>query len=82
MPNYGVTDRDGKNFPSKAALKRAIAAGEQVRVYSTSAFTPVLPLPQLTDLTPVDVIVGPDPFTKRDWYGNVKEGRDGKLRVV
>jgi hypothetical protein len=82
MSNYGVLDKAGNDFPSKAAFRRAVAAGEVVRLYATSPFQGVLPPPSLTTLAPSDVVVGPNPYTKRDWYANVKTGRDGKPRVV
>lgn len=82
MPNYGVTTADGGLFTSKAAFRRAVEAGEPIKVVVTSAFENVFPPKQLHDLLPSDVIVGPDPYTKRDWYGNVKITKTGELRVV
>jgi hypothetical protein len=83
MPNYGVTDAAGQPFPSKTAFRKAVTAGERVKVFSTSIFENVFPPKQLTDLQPSDVIVGPDPFAKRDWYANVKvQARTGRIFIV
>lgn len=76
----------GANFtgkPTKKGLKTAIKeAPETVWLYTTSAlgeswsgFAPALP-----DDVKFNV-VGPDPYTKRTWYANVRKDPSGALIV-
>lgn len=61
----------GMRPASKTAVQRAIAAGEDIRFDVTSAFNtgPVFyRLSEIPEGTVLD-IVGPDPYTKRSWYG-------------
>lgn len=81
MSNFHATDGDGRNFKSKKALREALAAGQVVHMTDTSAFNSRGTV-EPDALSPIDVIVGPDPYNQRDWYANVKPGRDGKLRVL
>jgi hypothetical protein len=67
---------------SKAALKRAMKeAPETVRFDRTAAVGPDAGKPDIkgTEVPEGDtmVVVGPNPYTERKWYGNVKHGRNG-----
>jgi hypothetical protein len=67
--------------PTKAALKRLLKESpKSVRLYGTSNMGPQFngtadELPDGTDF----IVVGPDPYSKRDWYANVHKGRNGQL---
>lgn len=74
MSNLHATDQDGRNFPSKKALREHVAAGKPVTLVDTSAFNPRGTV-ALADVQPVDVIVGPDPYRDRRWYANIKKGK-------
>jgi hypothetical protein len=76
---------DGKRPVSKAALKRALAdAPESVEFDTTSMFDGGAGPYSGTEL-PVGVtlsVVGPDPYTRRNWYGTiVRNARTGKVTV-
>lgn len=74
----------GADFPvtgrkTKAALKAAIKDDpKSVYLYATSSMGPQFsgPADQLPEGTDF-IVVGPDPFRKRDWYANVTRGRNG-----
>lgn len=79
----------GARFPvegkaTKKALKEALAADPtQVRLYATSSMGPQFN--DTADQLPDDMsfnVVGPDPYTKRDWYATVRKGVKGKLMVT
>lgn len=74
MSNFHATDGQGRNFKTKKALREAVAAGQEVFFTDTSAFSNRGTI-ALADLRPSDCIVGPDPYTARNWYGNVKNGK-------
>lgn len=74
MSNFHATDENGANFKTKKAFREAVASGAFVELADTSAFNPRGVI-GVADLRPADVIVGPDPYTKRDWYANVKNGK-------
>lgn len=67
--------------PTKAALKQALKENPQgVVLYATSSMGSQFndtadKLPPNTDF----IVVGPDPYNKRDWYANVHQGRNGQL---
>lgn len=69
---------------TKTALKAAINADpSKVRLYATSGMGPQFngspsDLPDDAEF----VVVGPDPYRKRDWYATVKKGVKGKLVVT
>lgn len=69
-----ATDADGANFKTKKALREAVAAGERVTYLDTSTNV-VLPA---SAIRPSDVIVGPNPYTKRDWYANLNS--NGRIK--
>lgn len=77
--SYGTVS----TFKSKKALKEAVAThgAENVRVFDTSAFNNkgTVSIAELADSSAV--IVGPDVYSKRDWYANVKTVK-GEIRVV
>lgn len=72
--NFHARDSRGSNFRTKKALAEALKAGEAVTFTDTSAFDNAGSIPW-TGLLPTDVIVGPDPYHKRDWYCNVRNGK-------
>ena len=75
MSNYGALF-DGRHKPAtKKALRELVKESpERVTFYDTSAFNNKGEV-GVADLSPIDVIVGPDPYTKRNWYANVKNGK-------
>lgn len=68
---------------TKMAFKAAIKEHpEDVYLYATSNMGPQFS--GRASVLPDDVeflVVGPDPYSKRDWYANVKVGVKGKLVV-
>lgn len=75
MSNFHAQDSEGNNFKSKKALREAVARGEVVFFTDTSAFNNRGTLTGISGLSSSDVIVGPDPYTARNWYGNVRNGK-------
>lgn len=78
--SYG-TDR---RFKTKKALKEAVTAegAENVGVFGTSLFGNETAA-SVADLAGTSaVIVGPDVYTQRNWYANVKRKKDGTIVVV
>ena len=65
---------DGKKFRTKKALREAVAANQSVVFIDTSAFNNRGTV-RAADLRESDVVVGPDAYTQRSWYANVKQGR-------
>jgi len=71
---------------TKAALMRAIKE-DPTRVYLTDTTAPVLGdtkwQGRASDLPDGVVfnVVGPDPFTKRDWYASVYRNKTGGITV-
>jgi hypothetical protein len=69
---------------TKSQLKEAIKNDPaEVELYSTSSMGPQFhnaadQLPEDTEF----LVVGPDPYTKRDWYASIKRGIRGKLVVT
>lgn len=74
---------EGKNF-TKTLLKARIKEDpSKVMLFSTSNMGPTFT--DSADKLPVGVkflVVGPNPYSKRDWYATVKVGRNGKLVVT
>lgn len=70
----------GQRPKSKKAIKEAVAAGERVRIESTSLFGgydgPVGEAPAGTYN-----FVGPDPYTARNFYGSIVVKADGTATV-
>ena len=73
----------GQEFPSKAALKRAILADPTDVVFtSTSAFTPgafrasEAPASERLD------VVGPNAYTNRRYYGTVTRVPGGTFKIA
>lgn len=84
MSSFGVLPVNGKKILTKKALREAVAAVgiDAVMVFDTSGFDNRGTVP-LSALRSADVIVGPDVYSKRDWYANVKPApKTGVLRVV
>jgi DeoR/GlpR family transcriptional regulator of sugar metabolism len=77
--SYGTA----QTFKSKKALKDAVSeqGAENVYVFDTSAFDNkgTVSIASLAGSTAV--IVGPDVYSKRDWFANVKTVK-GEIRVV
>jgi hypothetical protein len=76
------TSQNGKK--TKTALKAAINIDPgAVHLYATSNMGPQFrgPAADLPDDAEF-VVVGPDPYTKRDWYATVKKGVKGNLVVT
>ena len=70
---------DGQRPKSKKAIKEALAANpERVRIEHTSMFSSQGHVGAL-DLTAGEKVdfVGPDPYTKRNFYGTIARTRDG-----
>jgi len=61
------------NFSSNAALKRAVEAGREIRVYSPGPF----PCPQNGDVS----VEGPRYPKPHSWYGTVQV-KDGIIQSV
>lgn len=76
MSNWHAKDSEGRNFKSKKAFREAVAAGENFTLTDTSLFNTRLTIfSDPTAIGPSDVIVGPDPYTARNWYANIKNGK-------
>jgi hypothetical protein len=73
VSNFGVRC-DGVHIKTKKELKELVKAGKELFCYDTSAFSN-RGVVRITDLLPTDVIVGPDPDTKRAWFANFKDGK-------
>ncbi len=78
---------EGTRPPSKVAIKRFIADGdesvlERIEIEATSAFGDEYGGP-LSE-APVGRInfVGPDPYTKRNFYGTITVRNDGTVSVA
>lgn len=59
---------------TKKALREAVANGEDVTFMDTSMFDNRGTV-GVDDLRESDVIVGPDVYTARNWYANIKNGK-------
>ena len=74
----------GQRPVSKVAIKRAVAAGDvdQVSIEATSMMGNEYDGP--LDEAPVGRInfVGPDPYTKRNFYGTINVAADGSIKVT
>lgn len=81
--NVGAIDASGgARFTTKAALKRNLAEGNAA--FDQTAYPHDGSLPGVIEVKDIPedvtlVVVGPDPYTRRNWYANVKIGRNGKL---
>jgi hypothetical protein len=81
--NVGLKLMNGTLFKSKKAAKEAIdKAPETVRVFSTSLIGssfdgPASEFPEGI----IGSVVGPDPYTQRNWYGNLTRTAKG-LKLV
>lgn len=71
-----------RKFTSKKALTDAVKAegAENILVFDTSAFDNKGTVTVASLVGTSAVIVGPDVYTDRRWYANVK--RDGKGNIV
>ena len=78
MSNFGTV----KPFATKGALREAVKVlgADNVEVYDTSAFRNRGTI-KVSELRGADMIVGPDPYTKRNWYANVTTVK-GEIRIA
>lgn len=77
--SYGVS-----GFPTKKSLKDTVAevGAENVSVFGTSLFGNE-DASSVADLAGTSaVIVGPDVYSKRDWYASVKVKKDGTIYIA
>jgi hypothetical protein len=65
---------DGRHIKTKKELRDLVKAGVELFAYDTSSFSN-RGVVRVTELLPEDVIVGPDPDTKRSWFANYKDGK-------
>lgn len=81
--NVGVSNRsDGTDIPTKAALKRAIAANpDDVVVYGTSDMSPFTGSADDLLIGVKYSVTGPNPYTNRKWYATLEMGANGKVTV-
>lgn len=81
--NVGVKNRsDGTDIPTKAALKRAIAANpDDVVVYGTSDFQPFTGSADNLVIGVKYSVTGPNPYTSRKWFATVEKTAKG-IKVV
>lgn len=72
---------NGQRPKSKKAVKEAIAAEDRVALEATSLFGNEYD--GSVYLAPVGTysFVGPDPYNKRNFYGTITVGQDGKVTV-
>lgn len=75
----------GANFPSKAALKRAVLQDpSDVLFYSTEMFSREGEEVRASELTAAQgtlYVCGPDPYTSRKYYGQASRTPAGAVRV-
>lgn len=78
--SYGTVE----TFKTKKALREAVAdrGADAVTVFDTSAFNNrgTVTVASLADTSAV--IVGPDVFSDRRWYANVKTSPTGVVKIV
>lgn len=75
MSNFQAYINDYVKPKTKKALREAVATDpESVTFEDTSAFNSRGTI-TVSELRPSDVIVGPDAYTTRNWYANVKNGK-------
>lgn len=81
MHDQGGAFISGNRPKTKKVLKEAYTAGKEIILDSTSAFGPAF-YGSAEDLKEGDnfVVVGPDPYRKRNWYASV-ERKNGKIKV-
>jgi ABC-type branched-subunit amino acid transport system substrate-binding protein len=72
---------DGQRPRSKKAVREAVAAGGDVRLEATSLFGNEYDGPVADAPDGRYAIVGPDPYTRRNFYGTVTVAA-GKVSVV
>jgi len=82
--NVGAKDKSTlSDIPTKAALKRAIAANpDNVVLYDTSDFNGKSSRTAANLDEGVNYsVTGPNPYTSRKWYATVAKGPTGKITV-
>jgi hypothetical protein len=94
--NVGAVDHRGKRIPTKKALKEIVAKVvtaktfedgvmfdqtsmmQSGRIPGNATVQDLMNAPAGTELQ----VVGPDPYSKRNWYATVKVDRNGKVTVT
>lgn len=82
--NVGAKDRAGERFKTKAALRRALEVPSEVLFDPTSLHGGGPSTDICADSIPTGlrlVVVGPDPYTHRQWYAQVAR-HGGKPRLT
>jgi len=81
--NVGTKNRSGgTDIPTKAALKRAIAANpDDVVVYGTSDFQPFTGSADNLVIGVKYSVTGPNPYTSRKWYATLEKLSNGTIKV-
>lgn len=81
--NVGVSNRsDGRDFPTKKALKDAIAANpDNVVMYGTSDYSPFTGSADDSVIGVKYSVTGPNPYTNRKWFATVEKLQNGKITV-
>lgn len=74
MSNYHAQKIGGANFKSKKELKEFIARNDTVIFTDTSMFDNGGSV-TIHDLPEGSIVVGPDPYRDRRWYGAMKKGK-------
>lgn len=84
---------DGENFPSKAAIRRALDAdwpqdgvvwielGTVENGFQDKRWTSAALMREIGDAPRTLLVVGPDPYRKRNYYGTVSI-KNGKVKVA
>jgi hypothetical protein len=75
-------ESDGKDIPTKSALKRAIQENPaNVYFYGTSDFTAVSGTVDILEKGVKYSVVGPNPHKNRKWYATVEITQSGAIKV-
>lgn len=89
--NVGVNDKSGNRVSTKKKMRELIANAveteqddliffDQTSVVQSGEVPGTIALSDLKPGTKLSV-VGPDPYTKRNWYATVEVKSDGKVKV-
>ena len=66
---------NGRKPTSKRALRDAVKATPDAVVFQDTAMIGNRGRLTVAELTPSDVIVGPDVYSDRRWYANIRNGK-------
>jgi hypothetical protein len=81
MSNFTAVTMSGAHFATKKAFRETVASQPDSVRFVDSSFFSNRGMVKISDLSPSDVIVGPDAERDRSWYANVKVTSKGP-RVV